>query len=535
MTPTQKPFYKKTKTISNGKFSNVYKCTWNSTKNHVAGKKKKKNNDCGPKWQEELQVVKELGRIYCKNVVRYLSFYYEDDNHYHFFMELCDCNLEEYIKNKKITPHAHFVSVEVHPQKHFKTSFLKLLHQTANGLKYLHDSDIIHRNLNSTNILLVQTQNGKTLAKLAGFGFSKKIVSEFSTIDAHEQKKPSHSQHNNVGQSSETERWKKSLDMFSYGVLCYYVLTKGSNPFGEMGSAIKENIKNKNSPNFDKLRNDSSLGYSEENRITMIDMIKRLTSHDPEERMTVEQVIAHPSFYSPEKKINFLLKICAQLEKEPDCSVDEYDEGLVDDKRAGEIFFFLIKKDHLPKYFTLKHSKPWQRVECFDADKCHPTLLDWMRILRNKYEHAADRGMPKQFYTDFCKKDSHQPDPEKFLNWFVSKSHPQLLVHLYEHSRKKNDLHKQSYPDQTNVIKLRFTSNSVDFAKIMVEEEADEIDSGKSLKRFENFFDTKRIFRAKTGMFQFFLLRSYFWVHYYNRKKCDNYSSFTTEKVCCDS
>ena len=164
----------------------------------------------------------------------------------------------------------------------------------------------------------------------------------------------------------------------------------------------------------------------------------------------------------------------------------------------------------------MKHSKPWQRVKYFDADKCYPTLLDCMRILRtgNKYEHAADREMPKQCYKDFCRKGSHQPNPEKFLDWFVFKSHPQLLVHLYEHSRKKNDLHKQSYSDQANVAKLRFTSDSVDFAEAMVEEEVDESDSGKSLKRFENFFDTKLIFRAKIGMFQFFLLRLYFRVPY---------------------
>ena len=72
--------------------------------------------------------------------------------------EVVDGNLEEFISDQDILPLKQLYSKEqqkIKPKEHFKENScndlplrLDLLHQTAQGLKYLHHNSIIHRKFN---------------------------------------------------------------------------------------------------------------------------------------------------------------------------------------------------------------------------------------------------------------------------------------------------------------------------------------------------------------------------------------------------
>jgi serine/threonine protein kinase len=78
----------------------------------------------------------------------------------YFEMELCDTDLNEYLKNKKLSPR--------------EASFL--IFNTAEGLKYAHSKNLIHRDLKPHNILL---KDG--IPKISDWGLSRVITQSTST------------------------------------------------------------------------------------------------------------------------------------------------------------------------------------------------------------------------------------------------------------------------------------------------------------------------------------------------------------------
>jgi serine/threonine protein kinase len=90
-------------------------------------------------------------------------------------MELCDKTLDDVMnethseffktENKILSPIGYFLTSEI---------FIEIL----NGVSCLHKNNIIHRDLNLSNILLKIELNGKISVKMADFGLS--VLHEFS-------------------------------------------------------------------------------------------------------------------------------------------------------------------------------------------------------------------------------------------------------------------------------------------------------------------------------------------------------------------
>jgi serine/threonine protein kinase len=102
--------------------------------------------------------------------------------------------------------------------------------QVAEGMKYLHEQDIVHGDLNATNILINRVpipemeEAGYVQAKVAGFGVSGEPRTGTAGWMAPELFEEQNSQPNQ-------EQFKAS-DIYSYAVTCFEILTSES-PFAE--------------------------------------------------------------------------------------------------------------------------------------------------------------------------------------------------------------------------------------------------------------------------------------------------------------
>ena len=95
----------------------------------------------------------------CENSIKYYG-YFKEENLFYIIMELCDNNLEQTIKEKKL---------EIKEIK-------EILEQLNNVFKIMYDNAIIHRDIKPENILIKKLENNKILYKLTDYGLSKQLT-----------------------------------------------------------------------------------------------------------------------------------------------------------------------------------------------------------------------------------------------------------------------------------------------------------------------------------------------------------------------
>ena len=163
-----------------------------------------------------------------------------------------------------------------------------------------------------------------------------------------------------------------------------------------------------------------------------------MVDHDPAERLKIDDVLHHPTFYTPQRKLNFLLTVRESLEK---CYRNE---NLNDpfQKKLSEIpQRFNLKKtfrDH--QYMMTPLSKQTRQEQEQNINykggwkpigpKYFGNLLLVLRTLRNFVVHACDSRNPEEFKKDFGVKDDFY-DPKRFFDIFVAKHNLKLLISLY--------------------------------------------------------------------------------------------------------
>ena len=135
-----------------------------------------------------------------------------------------------------------------------------VLYQITNGLSHLHSLRIVHRDLKPQNILVSMTKDGKPRLLVSDFGLCKKLEGEQSSFrattahaagtsgwrapelllddDARDgQTMIDASTHSGNGSSPLNDsllparRATRAIDIFSLGLVFFYVLTQGQHPF----------------------------------------------------------------------------------------------------------------------------------------------------------------------------------------------------------------------------------------------------------------------------------------------------------------
>ena len=260
--------YKVLTVLGNGSYGKVYKAKNIITNNLVAIKSiKKKIDNNTVNIKNEIDVLKKLSH---PNIVKIYEFYDIKDNYY-LITEFCKYGeLYQYLK-------FHFSEKQL----------CVLFYQVFSGLIYLHENNIIHRDLKLENIMIDSIEKDNVSCepyfyiKIIDFGSSKifsKQKSEKEVIGSSYYIAPEVLKQN----------YNEKCDTWSVGVLLYMLLAKKAPFNGKNDEEITEKIEE---GNYDR-RCKKLMEHSEEVR----DLLNHLLEVDVNKRFSAREALNHRWF-----------------------------------------------------------------------------------------------------------------------------------------------------------------------------------------------------------------------------------------------
>ncbi|XP_056318409.1 serine/threonine-protein kinase/endoribonuclease IRE1 [Danio aesculapii] len=315
----------------------------------VAVKRMIKSNYQALRNEEEFLRLPELES---SSIVRYVDF--AEDAHFGYLvLQLCEYTLEEYIQD-------HLPEDEDE-----RTSVLKkLVKEVLCSLQVLHDpqTKVLHRDIKPQNVLI--DINGK--ARLADFGISRRLNLSQTTLRTSIAGTRFWKATEAIDEEGNTG-YKRSSDIQVAGMLVYYILSRGHHPFGK-GIYCEINI----------LQGSYSLDHLDDD--VAKDLVEWMINKDPNNRPTVEQSLAHPFFWTDERRVEYLKKIGNQNEAENCRKVDE------------ELLHAVEKFTEGKSFSQWKNKFPSELVQKLDGKKKgYPeSTLGLLRFIRNLHEHYSE-------------------------------------------------------------------------------------------------------------------------------------------------
>ncbi|KAL8653055.1 MAG: hypothetical protein Q9226_004005 [Calogaya cf. arnoldii] len=342
------------------------------------------------------------------NVIRYYDKEVTGDFLY-IALELCPASLQDVVEKPSDFP----TLVGSDP--------VNVLKQIACGLQHLHSLKIVHRDIKPQNILVAASKllpNNPTASQpsrllISDFGLCKKLEGDqnsFRATTAHAAgtsgwrapellvdedllpntnntvhidplKPPSQAMSNNseplVLDPSTNRRATRAIDIFSLGCVFYYVLTSGCHPYDKDGKFMRE-------ANIVKGFYDiSGLDILGDYQWEAKDLIASMLDHNPRARPDAVSVLAHPFFWPPADRLEFLCHVSDAFEFEPRdppsealMRLESYSPIIMAEAPRGD---FLLA---LPREFkdTLGKQRKYTGTR----------VLDLLRALRNKKHHYED-------------------------------------------------------------------------------------------------------------------------------------------------
>ncbi|KAI8628069.1 hypothetical protein F5Y19DRAFT_151840 [Xylariaceae sp. FL1651] len=356
-----------------------------------------------------------------QNVIRYYAMS-KNDSFLYIALELCQASLSDIVDRPHQFPDLARAG---------EMDLPRVLLQIANGLSFLHDLRIVHRDLKPQNILVTMGRDGRPRLLVSDFGLCKKLEggqSSFGATTAHaagtsgwrapelllddDARESSTMSMSSVHSDSSSQlvsadimpnrRATRAIDIFSLGLVFFYVLTKGLHPFDCGDRYMREVNIRKGQFNLKPLEVLGDVAY--EARA----LIETMLRADPRARPTAKDVMSHPFFWSAKEQLAFLCDVSDHFELEPR---DPMSPALAELEACAPQVCRGDFLKLLPKEFVESLGK--QRK--YTGSK----LLDLLRALRNKRFHYGDMS-------DTLKK-MVGPVPDGYLG-FWTRRFPNLLI-----------------------------------------------------------------------------------------------------------
>lgn len=342
-----------------------------------------------------------------RNVVRYFDKYTAGDFLY-IALELCPATLAEVVDRQ--SDYLPLVGNN-------GLDRVDALRQITKGIHHLHSLKIVHRDIKPENILVAPGQKLVTRPDviprprmlISDFGLCKKLdvnQSSFGATTAHAagtsgwrapellvddddddntRLASTGTQHSTnsepvVLDTATNRRATRAIDIFALGCIFFFVLSGGNHPFDGSARGERRYVRELN---IIKGRHDlSDLSILGDYRGEAEDLIASMIAREPRFRPSAGQILAHPFFWLPSDRLEFLCSVSDQFESEPR---DPPSREL----QILESIAPVVLKDcngdflgRLPPAFlaTLAKQRKYQGGR----------MLDVLRALRNKKNHYDD-------------------------------------------------------------------------------------------------------------------------------------------------
>ena len=265
--------YVKGEKIGSGSFGTVYEAKNVIFNNTVAMKVIAKNDNMDNEYiKNELNILKKLSH---PNIVRIYEFY-ESENNYYLINEFCNGGeLYNYINETNLNEQQLSI----------------IFYQVFSGLCYLHENDILHRDMKPENILISK----KEIDLITNEEYFWIQIIDFDCAKIFEQNIKDNIIVGSIYYLAPevlNKEYDEKCDTWSVGVILYMFLV-GKPPFdGHDNNEIVNSIKTKE---YDE-NNEKLAQSSPEVR----DLIKGLLNKNTDERLSAKQALNHPWF----KKFN---------------------------------------------------------------------------------------------------------------------------------------------------------------------------------------------------------------------------------------
>ena len=253
----------------------------NSNENFAAivnSKEYAKREDVAPILNNEIKILQELKNEH-ENIIKFIETL-NDDLYYYFIFEWCNGKSLSYCLDR-------YKSIYKKP---FSEEIVQyLMRQIVNGLKYIHQKDIIHRDIKLTNILVkfysIEDYNNvnmlKSKIKINDFKIAKKAIITNSAKGTAAYADPRIALNIAENKPQVEEGYDKSIDIWSLGTVCYELLI-GQRLFQDKN--MKDLIQKLEIGNYS-----IPTSFSHE----IVSFLNGMLQYDSKKRLTIEELSEH--------------------------------------------------------------------------------------------------------------------------------------------------------------------------------------------------------------------------------------------------
>ncbi|CAD8085524.1 unnamed protein product [Paramecium primaurelia] len=175
------------------------------------------NNEQITKYVDDLQSLKKLDH---PNIIKLFDFYYDDK---HIYL------VEEYYDGGDLYQR---LSTEMHSQEKIHVAFV--FQQVLSAIYYLHSQDVIHKNIQTSGVVVAQKSN--LLIKLTGIDDLFNIFQESDSDISYRAPETFNDKY----------KWNKAADIWSAGIILFELMY-GKHPFKDQNKQLTiQNIKRNN-------------------------------------------------------------------------------------------------------------------------------------------------------------------------------------------------------------------------------------------------------------------------------------------------